>query len=89
MLLLGTSIELQGYQIPFSHSAFILVDQWTGSRLLRQTVELSSGKGWVERAPWVVCLFYKLLGSIVLSYLFLSKQITGMKATMFSFSIIT
>ena len=55
------------------------MDQWTGSGVLRQVVELSLGKGWVEQAPWVVCLFYKLPGSIVLSCLFVFKQITRMK----------
>ena len=71
-----------------SHSAFILVDHWTGSGVLRQAVELSSGKGWVERAPWVVCLFYKLSGSIVLSYLFLFKQITGMIQSCLDFPLV-
>ena len=65
------------------------MDQWTGSGVLRQAFELSLGKGWVERAPWVVCLFYKLPGSIVLSYLFMFKQITGMKVIMISFTIMT
>ena len=65
------------------------MDQWTGLGVLRQAFELSLEKGWVEEAPWVVCLFYKLPGSIVLSYLFMSKQTTGMKAVMVSFSIIT
>ena len=60
-----------------------------GSGVLRQAVELYSGKGWVERAPWALCLLYKLPGSTLLSYLFLSKQITRMKVAMFSFSIIT
>jgi len=52
------------------------VDQWTGSGVLGQAVELSSGKGWVERAPWDVCFFYKLPGSTVLIYLLLSKKVT-------------
>ena len=39
----------------------------------------------MERAPWVVCLFYKLPGSIVLSYLFMFKQITGMKQSCLDF----
>ena len=65
------------------------MDQWIGSGVLRQEIELSLGKGWVEHDPWAVWIFYKLPGSIVLSYLFMSKQITRMKAVMFSFSIIT
>ena len=65
------------------------MDQWIRSGVLRQAIELSLGKGWVEQAPWVFFLFYKLPGSIVLSYLFLFKQITGMKVVMFSFTIIT
>ena len=52
-----------------------MVDQWTGSGVLRQAVELSSGKGWVERAPWDVCLLFKLLGSIVLSYLYYASKL--------------
>ena len=63
--------------------------QWIGSGVVRQAFELSSGKGWVERALWVVCIFYKLPGSIVLSYFSLSKQITGMKVVIISFTIIT
>ena len=38
----------------------------------------------MERAPWDICIFYKLPGSMVLSYLSLCKQITGMKVVMFS-----
>ena len=68
-----------------SHSSFILVDQWIGLGVLRQAVELSSRKGWVEWAPWVVCLFYKLPCSIVLSYLFMFNQITGMKQSCLDF----
>ena len=71
-----------------SHSAFILVDQWIGSGVLSQVVELSSGKGWVERAPWAVCFFYKLPGSVVLTYLLMSKQDTNMNVVISSFYLI-
>ena len=64
------------------------MDQWTGSGVLRQAIELSSGKGWVEHAPLVVCLFYKLPGSIVLSYLFLFKKFTGMKQSCLVFLLL-
>ena len=43
----------------------------------------------MERAPLVVCLFYKLPGSMVLSYLSLCKQIIGMKVVMFSYYLDT
>ena len=64
--------------------AIILMDQWTGSRVLRQAVELSSGIHWVEWDPLAVCSFYNLPGSIVLIYLLMSKQITYVYATVFS-----
>ena len=64
------------------------MDQWRGSGVLRQAIGISSGKCWVEQAPWVVCLFYKLAGSIVLSYLILFKQITGMKQSCLDFLLI-
>ena len=51
--------------------------------------ELSSEKGWVERAPWAVCLLYKLLGSNVLFYLPYASKSTGMKVVMIIFTIIT
>ena len=65
------------------------MDQWTILVVLRQAIELSLGKGWVEWDPWAVCLFYKSPGSIMLFYLSLCKKITGMKVDMISFTNIT
>ena len=90
VLLLSTSMELEGGFYPISLlSAFILVVQWIGLGVLRQAVELSSRKGWVEQAPCIVCLFCKLPGFTVLCYLSLSKQITEMEVVMIRFTIIT
>ena len=41
--------------------------------------ELSSGKGWVEQAPWVVCLLYNLSGSNVLFYLSYASKVMKWK----------
>ena len=61
------------------------MDQWIVLKGPKTISELYLGKGWVERSPWAVCLFYKLSGSVVLSYLSLCKEITGMKVVKISF----